>query len=124
MKLTNKQIYTYASNMLTAFSDKDQSLPVRLNFFINKNKKILLALAQDIEQARLEIAHRYGQYEQKSNQFIIEPDKIALAQDELEGLFALEQEVNISMIKAENLSDDFNLTTAQMEAIMFMIEEA
>jgi hypothetical protein len=38
-------------------------------------------------------------------------------------LFELEQEVNIGIIKASSLSDEYNLSTAQMEAIMFMIDE-
>ena len=124
MKLTNKQIYTYTSNVLTAFSNEEQKMPIRLSFIIHKNKNTLLPLAQDIEQARLEIAQRYGDYNEEGNQFIIRPTEIAAAKKELEGLLELEQEVNIGMIKADSLSDDYNLTNAQMEAIMFMIEEA
>ena len=33
-----------------------------------------------------------------------------------------EQDVNIYMINIDSLSDDYAMTTAQMEAIMFMIE--
>jgi hypothetical protein len=39
-------------------------------------------------------------------------------------LFNIEQEINICMIKADSLSNDIELSMAQMEAIMFMIEEA
>lgn len=124
MKLTNNQIYTYASNLMAAFADGNQSLPIRMNFFIQKNKTNLLTLAQEIEHARIEIAQRYGEYDNETDQFVIPPENIELAQAEFTGLFELEQEVNIGMIKADSLSDDFNLTTAQMEAIMFMIEEA
>jgi hypothetical protein len=38
-------------------------------------------------------------------------------------LLSLEQEVQIYMININNLSDDLSLTTAQMEALMFMIEQ-
>jgi hypothetical protein len=41
---------------------------------------------------------------------------------ELNDLFNLEQDVNIYMINVDSLSDDYDMTTAQMEAIMFMIE--
>lgn len=123
MKLTNEEIYIYANNLVNAFQDKEQRLPIKLNFFIQKNKGILLVLAQEIEKSRLEIAQAYGTLDVESNQFIIVPNKIAEAQKELNDLFNLEQEVNIGIIKASSLSDDYNLSTAQMEAIMFMIDE-
>lgn len=124
MKLTNKQIYNYALYLIQAFDDKEQSLPIKLNFVIQKNKQNLLVLAQEIEKARLEIAKKYGEYDANTNQFIIAEAYIERAQEELNGLLELEQEVNVRMIKTSNLSDECNLTAAQMEAIMFMIEEA
>lgn len=124
MKLTNKEIYKYAQELITVFSDSQQRLPVKLNFSIQKNKKVLLELAQDIETSRIEIAAAYGTLNAETNQYLIAPENIAIAQQELSDLFNIEQEVNICMIKADSLSDDFMLTTAQMEAIMFMIEEA
>ena len=124
MKLTNKEIYKYAQELMTVFSDSQQRLPVKLNFSIQKNKKVLLELAQDIETSRIEIAAAYGALNSETNQYLITPENIAIAQQELSDLFNIEQEVNICTIKADSLSDDFMLTTAQMEAIMFMIEEA
>ena len=124
MLLTNNQIYNYANALVSAFQDKEQRLPMKLNFFIQKNKKILLELAQDIEQARVTIAQTHGKLDEATQQFIIPPEEVANAQQELIDLFSIEQEVNIGMVKADSLNDDFNLTTAQMEAIMFMIEEA
>lgn len=124
MTLTNTQIYNYANALANAFQDKEQRLPIKLNFFIQKNKKVLVELAQDIEQARIDIAQTYGTLDTETQQFIIPPEKIENAQKDLIDLFNIEQEVNIGMIKADSLSDDFNLTTAQMEAILFMIEEA
>jgi Ser-tRNA(Ala) deacylase AlaX len=81
-------------------------------------------LAQDIENTRIEIAQRYGKLDAETNQYIIEPDKINEASRELNDLFSLEQEVHIYKINIENLIDNLALTTGQMEAIMFMIEEA
>lgn len=124
MKLTNNEIYTYAQQVASAFQDGEQRLPIKINFAIQKNKKILIELAQDIEKARMEIAQTYGTLNSETNQYVINPDQIQEAQKELVDLFGVEQEVNICMIKADSLSDDFSLTTAQMEAIMFMIEEA
>jgi hypothetical protein len=45
------------------------------------------------------------------------------ATNELNDLFNLEQEVQIYMVNIDSFSDDLTITTAQMEAIMFMIEQ-
>ena len=37
MVMKNSEIYTTAKNLLEAFTDSSQYLPVRLNFFITKN---------------------------------------------------------------------------------------
>lgn len=124
MKLTNNEIYNLAQQLAGAFTNNEQRLPMKLSFCIQKNKKILIELAQDIEQGRLEIAQAYGVLNTEINQYTIPPEKIADAQKELVELFNIEQEVNICMIKADSLNDDIELTMSQMEAIMFMIEEA
>ena len=54
MKLTNNQIYTYANSLSMAFTDAEQKFPVKVNFYLQKNKAILLSLAQDIEKARID----------------------------------------------------------------------
>lgn len=122
MKLTNSQIYSYANILFEAFKDKDQKLPIKINFYLQKNKNELLILAQDIEKARLEIASNHGNLDEESGQYIIPSDKLEDAQKELNDLFNLEQEVQIYTIKAEDLDNNISITTAQMEAIMFMID--
>ena len=94
---------------------------MKINFYLQKNKKALIALAQDIEDARAEIIRNYGEPIENSSQYSIPRDKIEEAQKELEDLLALEQEVNIYMISTDSLTNDISLTTGQMEAIMFMI---
>jgi hypothetical protein len=123
MKLTNNQIYTRATQLAENFQDSAQRLPIKLNFFIQKNKATLLALAQDIEQTRLDIIQSYGDYDAESGQFIISAEKIEEVTKELNDLFELEQEVMIQTIDADRFINDDNisLTTGQMEAIMFMI---
>lgn len=122
MKLTNNEIYSYAIALNEAFSDNTQRLPMKINFYLQKNKKTLIALGQDIEESRLEIIRSYGEPIENSTQYSIPRDKVEEAQKELEDLLALEQEVNIYMISADSLTDDISLTTGQMEAIIFMIE--
>ena len=123
MKLTNNEIYMYAQNLMIAFEDKEQKLPIKISFYLQKNKNTLLQLAQDIEQTRLEIARSYGELDEETSQYIIPPEKMEEASQELNDLFNLEQDVQIYTINIDNLSDDITITTAQMEAIMFMIEQ-
>lgn len=121
MKLTNNEIYGYAIALNEAFADNTQRLPMKVNFYLQKNKKTLIELAQDIEESRSEIIRNYGELTNDGTQYTISADKIEIAQKELEDLLTLEQEVNIYMIDSNNLPDDISLTTGQMEAIMFMI---
>lgn len=122
MILTNNNIYNYANNLIMAFNDNTQKLPIKINFCLQKNKKTLLALAQDIEAARIEIGKTYGEYNKETQQYYIPPEKMAIANQEMNDLFNIEQDVDILTIKYDSLNDDVMLTTVQMEAIMFMID--
>ena len=121
MKLTNNEIYEYAIVLSNAFADNTR-LPMKINFYLQKNKKTLIELARDIEESRTEIIRNYGEPIGDGAQYTIAKDNIEVAQKELEDLLLLEQDVNICMISADSLTDDVSLTTSQMEAIMFMIE--
>lgn len=119
--MTNLEIYNIANNLLSAFDDNSQKLPVKVNFFLQKNKKTLMTLAQEIEEARFNIANTYGTQTEEGN-YAIEADKIEKAQAELNQLFNIDQDINIMKINYNDLDPDMELTTAQMEALMFMIE--
>ena len=122
MKLTNNEIYTHAIALKEAFNDENQKLPIKVNFYLQKNKTLLTQLAMDIEKARVEIAKEYGVLDEESQQYVIANDKIEIASQELNDLFNLEQEVNIYTINIDALSEDLLISTAQMEALMFMID--
>lgn len=122
MKLTNAQIYTYATALATAFQDTTQKLPIKVNFYLQKNKTVLTSLAQDIENARLDLIRANGELNEEGTSYRIPKEKVEEVQKELNDLFALEQDVNIYTISIDSLSDDLTLTTGQMEAIMFMID--
>lgn len=122
MKLTNQEIYNYALALNNAFTDSSQKLPIRVNFYLQKNKSTLVNLAQDIETARMELIRANGELNEEGTSYIIPKEKVAEVQKELSDLFALEQEVTIYSINIDSLSDDLTLTTGQMEAIMFMID--
>ena len=122
MLMKNYEIYESAKALLDAFTDTTQYLPIKINFFIQKNKNILINLAQDIEMIRMNIIQTYGMpSEDNDNQFIISPENIEIASKELDDLFNIEQEVDIYKINIENFPEDISLTTGQMEALMFMI---
>ena len=122
MTLTNNQIYTYARQLLEVFQDGEQKLPIKVNFYLQKNKNTLTALAQDIEKTRLQIAETYGILNEESEQYIVPEDKVEAATRELDELFSLEQEVMIYKVNIDAFNDSLVLSTAQMEALMFMID--
>ena len=120
--ITNNEIYNIASALNQAFADASQYLPVKINFYIQKNKATLVVLAQDIEQARVNILKNYGTLNQETNQFEFTAENAQIVMKELNDLFALEQEVNIYTVNIDSFADDLSLTTGQMEALMFMID--
>lgn len=122
MKMTNNEIYTTANQLVAAFNDNTQRLPIKINFYLQKNKKTLVALAQDIEAARMEIARSYGTLNEAKDQYIIPPENMEKAQKELNDLFDLEQEVPIGKISIDKIDEDLVLSAGQMDALMFMID--
>ena len=105
-----------------AFNDESQKLPIKINFYLQKNKNLLAGLAADIEEERMTIIKNNGTMTEDGQGFTIDQDKIDEAVKELNDLLALSQELNIYTISIDSLPEDLNLTTAQMEALMFMIE--
>ena len=122
MTLTNNKIYMYTRQLMDAFQDGEQKLPIKINFYLQKNKNTLLGLAQDIEKARLEIAQTYGELDETGEQYQIPNEKLAEASKELEDLFNLTQDVNIHKISIDTINEELMLSAAQMEALMFMID--
>lgn len=120
MKLTNQKIYD-AAIALSSFSI-DGKIPVRINFFLQKNIQILAAAAEEIETARLKVAQDFGELNEDGTQFVVPPEKLLEARKELSDLFSLEQDLNIHIFKLDDF-DGINLTYQQLSSIMFMIEE-
>ena len=122
MLMKNSEIYNYAQALTEAFRDNNQRLPVKINFYLQKNKKTLLGLSQDIEQSRMEIAQNYGILNKEGTAYNIPEENISIVNTEIQDLLNIEQEVPIYQVSIDSFSDDLTLTTAQMEAIMFMID--
>ena len=120
MKFTNEEITAYAQN-LSKFNT-DIKLPVKINFFLQKNIQIISIAFQEIESARINIGKEYGKLDEQCLSYSIPPEKYEIVQTELNDLYNLEQELNIHTFKLDEF-DGIELTYDQMSAIMFMIEE-
>lgn len=122
MKLTNIQIYNYANAYGEAFASFDSYLPVKANFILQKNVEVLAAAAEEIEKARIGIAQHYGVLNEEGTRYDIPQDKMTDVNKELQELFEIEQDLNIKSLSIEAFGN-VEFTPAQMQAIMFMIEE-
>lgn len=122
MIFNNNQIYQITNNLLSNLDNLNLYIPAKANFFIQKNIQLLSAAAQEIEKSRLEIAKHYGVLDEEGQQYKIPEDKIEEASKELEDLFSIEQELDIKTFSIEALGNA-EFTPAQMQAMMFMIED-
>ena len=120
MKLTNQKIYDAAINL--ASFNIEGKMPVKINFFLQKNIQIIAAAGQEIEEARAKIAQDFGVINEAGTHFVVPPENMLAAQKELNDLYALEQDLNIHVFKLDDF-DGIELTYNQLSAIMFMIEE-
>lgn len=122
MKLNNYEIYNIAGLYNEVFQNFNQYIPAKVNFYLQKNMSKIAAAAQEIEQARLEVAKQYGVLAEDGSGYSIPEDRIPQANQELNDLFSIEQDLEIKTFSIEDLGS-VELTPAQMQAIMFMIDE-
>ena len=122
MKLTNEQIYNLTNSYTTEFSDFKSYIPAKVNFAIQKNMQVLAAAAQGIEETRMEVAKHYGVMSENGQGYEIPEDARPQVQQELNDLFSIEQELEIKTFSIDALGD-VEFTPAQMQIIMFMIED-
>lgn len=120
MKLTNQEIYNYATN-LVAFNT-DIKMPVRINFFLQKNIQTIIVAAQEIDANKITIAQQFGELNEEGTAYNIPADRMPAANQEINDLFSLEQDLNIHIFKLDDF-DGIELTMEQLSSIMFMIEE-
>lgn len=124
MVMTNKEIYI-AADLLSQQFQKNTSniqLPVKINFFLQKNINLILKMGQEIENARINIAKQYGILNNDNSFYSIPEDKEEFVNQELNDLFNLTQEVNIHKLKLNDF-ENINLSFDQVSAILFMIDE-
>ena len=122
MKLTNEQIYNLTNSYTQEFADFKSYIPAKVNFAIQKNMQVLAAAAQGIEETRMEVAKHYGVMSEDGMGYSIPEDARLQVQQELNDLFSIEQELEIKTFSIDALGD-VEFTPAQMQVIMFMIED-
>lgn len=121
MNLQNNLIYKQA-RLLQTFNTCNMKLPIKINFYLQKNIQLIAQAATEIENARLLIAQQYGTINDEGTGFNIPSENIEIVNKELNDLLNLEQDLNIHIFKLSDF-DNIELTYQQMSAIMFMIEE-
>lgn len=120
--LTNNEIYNYTNNLAEQFSNSTMKLPIKINFYLQKNLSELYTLAQDIEKQRVEIIQEYGSYDEESQQYNIPKEKISEASKKIDELFNLTQDVKIYKVKLDDFGN-IDFTSGQMQALLFMIKD-
>ena len=119
--MKNQKIYEHASK-LSVFNECSIKMPVRINFYLQKNIRLIQEAATEIEKARFEIGAQFGSLNESQTGYDIPKENIAEATKELRDLFNLEQDLPLHVFKLDDF-DGIELTYQQMSAIMFMIEE-
>ena len=119
--MTNLEIYAYADALMNAFKE-EITLPVKVNFYLQKNMTRMIEAGKEVEKTRMEIIQKYGTPTEDGQNIEVSADMVETVNKELEDLFALEQEIKVNEI-ALDAFDGIDLTSAQVAAIAFMIKD-
>ena len=125
-QFSNQEILTYAEQLNKIFleSKQDIDLPIRINFYLQKNIKTFLEAAQEIDVLRLKIGEKYGEFNSQTGTYNIkDPTKLALAQKDMDQLMSIDQILDVKMISLTELEKEAKLNVAQMNAMFFMIDD-
>lgn len=124
--MSNVAIYNTANALAELFNTMTQetmAFPVKVNFYFQKNMNLLIEMARELEEERSNIVLKYGSVDEENPEKVnIDPEGLEKANQELNELFSLEQEVAINMIDLEWF-DGINMTPQQVAAITFMIKD-
>jgi len=104
--MKNSEIYMLAIGFLKNF-DGETTLPIKVNFYLTKNKQYFVRLGAQIDEMRKKIGEN--------------PDKEQVKK-ELQNLSELEQEVSFYQVDLEDFGN-VDLSMEQIEILQFMIKE-
>lgn len=124
-QFSNREILLYAEQLQKIFLDlgQDIELPIKINFFLQKNIKTLLDAAQEIDEMRLKIGKKYGTYDSTTQSYHIQgKENLEKAQQEISNLLSIDQVLDINLISLTELQNTTHLTIGQMNAMLFMID--
>lgn len=122
--MKNTDIYEKALKLLvfSQNSSKQLELPAKVNFYLMKNIQKFISLSREMEECRDLIMKKYGTLQEDNTYKILKKEDILLANQELDELMELNQDVDYKMIPLSWLGN-INFTIEQMDAISFMIDE-
>lgn len=126
MTLKLKEIYEYYIKLKTAFSQQDtHNFPIKFLYIVHKNLKALKIVADNIDSCRMQLLEKYGEpiEEDGKNMLFLSPENQEKAERELNDFLETMEFVNISIFNINLLPESMQLTSSQMEAIMFMLTE-
>lgn len=104
--MTNEQIYRIAMGFYKYFNG-DLILPIKVNFYLIKNKNYFLQLGQQIEEFKGKICGNYNK---------------EIINQKLKEFSELQQEVSFYQVSLEDFGD-INLSMEQLDTLEFMIKE-
>lgn len=104
--MTNEQIYRIAMGFYKYFNG-DLILPIKVNFYLVKNKNYFLQLGQQIEEFKDKICGDYGK---------------EVINQKLKEFSELEEEVSFYQVSLEDFGD-IKLSMEQLDTLEFMIKE-
>lgn len=119
---SNKEIFEISEKINSIFNDNNRYFPAKINFAIQKNKRLFNNCVEDINKVRIDIAQKYGFLKEEEESYFIPIENRDEANKELQSLMSITQSINIMMLKFSDI-ENLEFTMNQMEAIMFMIEE-
>ena len=113
IKMKNSTIYAIALGFSNYFNGVI-NLPVKVGFYLIKNKNYFIELGKQIEEMKQEI---YSKHLDSNGDILINE-----ANKELVELSELEQEVSFYEVSLKDF-ENINLTVEQIDTIEFMIKE-
>lgn len=116
---TSNELFNIAEYISNNPFRTDTYIPVKYNFYIQKNIEIVLKEYERIQKHRRDILMHYGETE--GDEFTIPKDKINDTNKELEELSNLEHELDLTILSINDI-ENLELTTGELKSIMFMIE--
>lgn len=120
--MTNNEIYSIAMQLIEYISQANLCLPIKVNFYLQKNMSAILSIAEELEKNRNEILNKYGTLNAETGEYNFDAEKADEVNQEIVDLFSLEQEVPIYEISLDAFGD-LPLNTNQVKAISYMIKE-